>query len=251
MCYYIGDKNYLAHSRDEIIGQINAMRARFKTYQSYAEATFEESFLPEELEDAYILKCQILSSSYLENLGSGKFELRSLPKSCQMGPIEGIIVEDFDGDGNLDALLAGNSYTTEVTTGRYDAIKGIMLVGDGQGGFTELPLEKSGFLNDLDASGMALTRDAMGNSYVILANNNGPLRMFELKKDARLNKAIKVGPHMVNAEILFKDGRQRKMEFYYGSGYLSQGSRSILLNDAIKEIRLQDVEGRIKTVYHD
>jgi hypothetical protein len=168
-----------------------------------------------------------------------------------MGPIEGIIVEDFDGDGNLDALLAGNSYTTEVTTGRYDAIKGIMLVGDGQGGFTELPLEKSGFLNDLDASGMALTRDAMGNSYVILANNNGPLRMFELKKDARLNKAIKVGPHMVNAEILFKDGRQRKMEFYYGSGYLSQGSRSILLNDAIKEIRLQDVEGRIKTVYHD
>ncbi len=251
MCYFIGDKNYLAHSRDEIIGQINAMRARFKTYQSYADVTFEESFLPEELEDAYVVTCQTLSSSYMENLGNGRFVLRSLPQSCQMGPIEGIIVEDFDGDGNLDALLTGNSYTTEVATGRYDAIKGIMLLGDGNGSFSELPLEESGFLNDLDASAMVLTRGAKGNSYVVIANNNGPLKMFELKKEDPLNKTLMVGPQTVNAEILYKDGRQRKMEFYYGSGYLSQGSRSILLNDAIKEIRLQDVEGRIKTVYHD
>jgi hypothetical protein len=98
---------------------------------------------------------------------------------------------------------------------------------------------------------MALTRGALGNSYVILANNNGPLKMFAMKKYAGFNKVIMAEPHTVNAEILYKDGRQRKMEFYYGSGYLSQGSRSILLNDAIKEIRLQDVEGRTKTVYHD
>lgn len=251
MCYYIGDKNYLAHSRDEIIGQINAMRARFKTYQSYAEVTFEESFLPEELEDAYVVKCQTLSSSYMENLGGGKFELRSLPKGCQMGPVEGIIVEDFDGDGNLDALLAGNSYTTEVATGRYDAIKGILLRGDGKGGFAELTLEKSGFLNDLDASGLALTRSANGSSRVILANNNGPLKMFELKKDLPSEKAMMAGTKTVYAEILYHDGRKRKTEFYYGSGYLSQGTRSILLNDAIQEIRLWDIEGKTKTVYHD
>jgi len=48
MCYYIDGKNYIAHSRNDLIDQINAMRVRFRTYDEYANATFEESFTKED-----------------------------------------------------------------------------------------------------------------------------------------------------------------------------------------------------------
>ena len=251
MCYYIGDKNYLAHSRDDIISQINAMRVRFKTYESYSDVTFNQAFLPEELEDAYIVKSEIFESSYLENLGDGKFSLRALPINCQIGPIEGIVVDDFDGDGNLDALITGNSYTTEVSSGRYDAIKGIVLKGKGNGSFSTLPMEESGFLNDRDASGLSKLDKAGGGSYMVVANNDGPLKMFELNPgDGKLTN-LQVPPNTKSAEISLKNGKNYSVEFYYGSGYLSQSSRSIRLNSSIKEIKLQDNEGNIKTVYDE
>jgi len=249
MCYYIGDKNYLAHSRDEIISQIKAMRSRFKTYESYSNVTFEKAFLPEELEDAYVVKSETFESAYMENLGNGRFRLNPLPKECQMGPIEGMVVEDFDGDGQLDALLTGNSYSTEVSTGRYDAIKGIVLKGNGLGEFSTMPLARSGLLNDGDTSGLSLLNTSKGKTYAILANNDGPLKVFKLNRDKNEGDVVNVDPNVQWAEIINENGTRRKMEFYEGSGYLSQSSRSILLNEFIKEIKFHDVDGTIITAY--
>src|SRR5680860_724693 len=78
MCYYTLGKNYIAHSRDEIIKQINPMRLRFKTYEEYAKVTFSEAFLPEELKDAYVVHAEHFESSYIENLGDGTFAVHSL-----------------------------------------------------------------------------------------------------------------------------------------------------------------------------
>ncbi len=248
MCYFNDGENYLAHSRDEIVSQINAMRGRFKTYRSYAESTFEKSFLPEELQDAYVVKSYNFASSYLENLGGGQFELHTLPIACQLGPVEGILVEDLDLDGNLDVLLTGNSYSTEVASGRYDALKGIVLQGDGRGGVKPLTLEQSGFLNDVDGSGLALMRTPKGGSYILAASNDGPLKVFREVGNSRvlmLNDDTRV------ADILFKDGRKNRMEVYYGSGYLSQRSRSIVIHDEIKEIRITSFDGSTKTVFRD
>ena len=46
--------------------------------------------------------------------------------------INGMITDDFDGDGNLDILISGNDYGTDVSTGRYDACNGIFLKGGWQ-----------------------------------------------------------------------------------------------------------------------
>jgi len=249
MSYYIGDKNYLAHSRDEIISQITAMRSRFQTYEAYSEVTFEQAFLPEELEDAYVVKSETFASAYMENLGNGTFNLHPLPKACQLGPIEGMVVEDFDGDGHLDALLTGNSYSTEVSTGRYDAIKGIVLKGNGRGGFDVMPLAKSGLLNDQDASGLAHMKRSPGGMYTILANNDAPLRVFELGPDKNTSSVLLAGPAVLWADIIYDNGEHRKVEFYDGSGYLSQSTRGILLNNHIKEVRFQDKDGKEYPAY--
>ncbi|MDO6810071.1 VCBS repeat-containing protein [Zobellia galactanivorans] len=247
MCYYIEGENHLAHSRDEIIGQVNAMRSRFKTYRSYAETNFEKSFLPEELEDAYVVKSYNFASSYLENLGGGKFALRPLPLTLQTAPLEGIAVGDFDRDGNEDVLFTGNSYATEAATGRYDAFLGAFFKGDGES-FESIPLEKSGFLSDFDASGLAIMDSEQGR-YVLSAQSNGPLKVFGSRPSKAGSKRLTQTADVAFATVRLKNGKEYRKEFYLGSGYLSQSSRSILLNRNIQEIEITDSEGNTKIVY--
>jgi len=55
MCYYINGKNHVAHSRKDLIDQINAMRGRFRTYSDYANTTFDESFTKEEIKNGRLV----------------------------------------------------------------------------------------------------------------------------------------------------------------------------------------------------
>ncbi len=249
MCYYIEGENHLAHGRDELIGQINAMRGRFKTYESYAEASFEKSFLPEELEDALVVKSHNFASSYLENLGDGTFRLKDLPMSAQIAPVEGISIVDVDQDGHLDALLTGNSYATEAATGRYDAFKGALLKGNGNGEFTVVPLEESGFFNDGDASGLAVLQGVAGKPLIIANNSNGRTRLFSSASPMQKFEPVTIAQNAQYAEVILKNGGRYRVESYYGSGYLSGSSRTIVPNVHIKEIKITDVEGLSKTIY--
>ncbi len=151
MCYYVQGENYLAHSRDDINAQINAMRSRFTSYADYARVPFDEAFLPEELNAAYVVRSERFTSSYIENLGNGKFTISDLPIEAQVAPVNDILTGDYDHNGTLDALLVGNAYDTDVATGRYDALEGLLLSGDGKGNFTSVPARTSGFLVDSDA----------------------------------------------------------------------------------------------------
>ncbi|WP_298791073.1 VCBS repeat-containing protein [uncultured Allomuricauda sp.] len=251
MCYYNDGENYISHTRDKLIEQVNAMRGRFKTYQSYAEKTFEESFLPEELEDAYVVKSHVFESSYVENLGQGKFQLTTLPLSAQVAPTEGIIVEDFDQDGNLDLLLTGNSYVTEVSNGRYDAQLGTVLKGRGDGTFDYIQIAESGLVNKYDTSGLAQLKNKEGKSLIIIGNNSGPLKVFESQfKDKKL-EFHDVADESMFAIVTFTNGEKQKREFQYGSGYLSQQSRRIAIHGKIKQIDITNFKGNTKTVYEN
>jgi len=44
---------------------------------------------------------------------------------AQFAPVNALLCEDLDGDGNLDLLLAGNEYQMEVMAGRQDALYGL------------------------------------------------------------------------------------------------------------------------------
>lgn len=47
-----------------------------------------------------------------------------LPVQAQLSVLNGITVDDYNGDGNLDVLINGNDYGTEPVIGRYDALNG-------------------------------------------------------------------------------------------------------------------------------
>nr|WKN39686.1 VCBS repeat-containing protein [Tunicatimonas sp. TK19036] len=247
MCYYVQGENYLAHTRDDLIKQITAMRARFKTYHEYASTTFENSFLPQEIEAAYVVRSDRLESSYLENLGQGKFQLHSLPTEAQVAPLYGMLVQDYNQDGNLDVLWTGNSYATDVSAGPYDASLGGLLLGDGQGNFTSVPPAQSGFIADGDAKGLVqLSLD--GQLLTVVGNNSQPMQAFASASEM---KAYIAADDDAFAMVTLADGTNFKHEFSYGTAYLSQPSRTLWYPATVQEIKVTTFQGEQKEIVPD
>ncbi|MES2731517.1 MAG: VCBS repeat-containing protein [Bacteroidota bacterium] len=243
LCYYIQGKNYPAPPRDDMIDQIVAMRKQFPRYADYAKATFDQIFTPESLQDAYMVQAQQLQSCYLENLGKGKFKLLPLPIRAQFAPVFGLLVQDFDGDGNLDVLLSGNSYASEILTGWYDASIGLYLRGDGKGHFLPLSAVQSGFFVDKDAKGLAQLPRYNGTPLVLAACNDDSLRVFAT---ALASRWLSAAPSDLYAEVMLPDKRTRREEFYYGSGYLSQSARGIWISPQAKRVKIYDSRGKAR-----
>jgi len=247
MCHYIEGQNYIAHSRDMLIKQINSMRVRFKTYTDYGSTPFERSFTKTELSDALILKSETFATSYIENLGNGKFNIQSMPIEAQVAPIYGMHSEDFDGDGNLDVMMVGNSYATEIMVGQYDACKGIIMLGDGNGNFSNTTYEQSGFFVDKDVKALAKIMLGENQSTYLATRNRESLKAYS-KNEKPNTRFTKVNADDLYAMIEQVDGTKYKEEFYYGSSYLSQSSRVLSIPSNAKQVTIFDVNGKSRIV---
>src|ERR1700761_3240759 len=137
-------------------------------------------------------------------------------------------VDDFDGDGNLDVIMNGNDYGTELTTGRYDAFNGLMLKGDGKGNFKPLSILQSGIYIPGNGKALVKLRDKNGNILLAASQHKDSLKVFKLNRPA---KTMAARPGDAYALIKYKNGSLIKQEFYYGSSFLSQSGRFIKLND--------------------
>ena len=247
MCYFIDGKNYIAHSRDDLIDQINAMRARFRTYQEYAESTFEQSFLPDELAQAEVVKSEYFQSSYLENLGGGSFKLTPLPIKAQFAPLYGMSVQDVNGDQHLDLLGVGNFYSSEVSVGRYDAHTGLVLLGNGKGSFEPMDVVTSGFFADQDAKGLAYLPHGSGASIMLVSNNDQELQAFIGPKTDGVYQVDDLTSH---AMVYLEDNRSYIYEFSHGSTYLSSSARVLPWHSGIKEVVLYKYDGSQTKINH-
>lgn len=240
LCYYVDGENQISHSRGDLVAQISSMRGRFRTYSDYATTSFKESFSKSELKDSYVVQCHTLANSYLENLGDGTFKLSQLPLFAQEAPMYGILTGDYNSDGNLDILAVGNFYNGEVFTGRYDASIGWFLEGNGDGSFERVEVSESGFYIQEDAK--SLVNLFLGDKELIISgiNNNSP-KIYEVNQ--KLGKLYRPNATDISARIQFKDGSEQKVEFYYGSGYLSSASRQLKSSTVVESISVKNSLG--------
>src|SRR5690606_33211044 len=179
MGYYVNGVNYPWPPRDALIGQIRAMKRRFPYYKTYGNTTFDQVFKKEELSGALWKEITTLGTAYFENQGNGRFTYRMLPERAQMAPVYGISIADLDGDGNPDVLLTGNRTDTETLGGYLNGSLGTVLLGDGQGGFRNMEVDKSGFNTPGDTRGIAQLISDKGTDFLV-ANNNNILQRFRL-----------------------------------------------------------------------
>ncbi len=242
---YLSKIEYPVHTRDDMAKQLIMFKSKFQNYKKYATVPFTEMFTPEELKDALILKANYFESSYLKNLGNGKFKVLPLPAVTQYSCINGMVADDFDGDGNLDVLMNGNDFGTEVSVGRYDAGNGVLLKGDGQGGFKPLSILQSGWYVPGNGKALIKLRNAFGKMLVASSQNKGPLKIFTVKNST---KQLPLFADDVVALITLKNNKIQRQELNYGSSFLSQSSRFLNISAKCKAVTIVNSKGNSRTI---
>lgn len=171
--------NYL----DELASQSPFFRKKFTSYTQFSYTPIDSiihraSVKPEE--KRWVNTC---SSFILWNEG-GQLTWERLPAAVQVAPLRKILVQDFNGDTQPDILLLGNDHSFDVSTGNYDANRGIVLLGKGGRKFEVLPPAKAG----LGIRGQVESVVYFGGDTprLIIGLNRQQLRSFKLSERTTL-----------------------------------------------------------------
>lgn len=182
LSYYNYGKKYPLRGRSCSSQQVPLLKEKFPTYNLFAAADLESVYQPEALEEALDRKASTFASIYLENLGDGRFARTELPNEAQLSSINAAVIQDFDGDGWKDALVAGNLFVSEVETPRNDAGVGLLLRGDGQGGFTAVSPAQSGVFLPYDVKKMQWLHTKKAGPVIVVAPNDGKVTVLGYEK---------------------------------------------------------------------
>jgi hypothetical protein len=152
---------------------------KFPTFLSFAESDLK-GILGQEIENSLHYEVHTFSSVLLIN-DKGKFTTKKLPVEAQFSTANGILVDDFDGDGKKDILISGNKFDVEVETTPADASVGVFLKGTGDNNFTGYKPLQSGFFTPYNVKDIQVVKMKDGVAVLVSANNDS-LRVFLNKK---------------------------------------------------------------------
>jgi len=167
-------------SRDLWATQMPSIKKVYDKNELYAKAKMDDIFTKEMMDGATILDCREVRSGWFENDHKGRFIFHPFPSLAQIAPVNAIVCMDVDGDGNMDIIAGGNEYQAAVTTGRYDASYGVLLKGDGRGGFTAVGAGKSGLILDGDVKDLKLVHTPEGR-VLMVAVNDAPMEAWRMR----------------------------------------------------------------------
>ena len=204
-------------------------------YLEFARSSIQEILGEETVELADRVEARVFEHTLFLRRGDG-YEARPLPLEAQLAPAFGAVVADLDGDGNEDLFLAQNFSGVEPLRSRYDAGLGLVLLGDGDGGFEAQPAIESGVRVFGEGRGAATADfDRDGRADLLVAQNAAPTRLYHnrtARPGLRVRLALGPGnPHGVGAGVqLVFEGRDGPLrEVQSGSGYWSQSSVTLVL----------------------
>lgn len=185
--YYIKDAKgqvelYPALDRNQLNEQVPAVKKKYLLHKDYSTVTMQQLVKDFGAEDWTIYTCETFSSVWIENLADGKFKIHELLMEAQFAPVNSILANDVDGDGNTDLLIAGNEYQMAASNGRHDASYGLLLKGNGKGAFVAVKPAQSGLIIDGDVKDMKLITLNTRDKLLLVAPNDSKLKIFSLKE---------------------------------------------------------------------
>jgi hypothetical protein len=169
---YKNGVSYPVAGRDELLKKIPSLRSKYPSYKDFGASRIEDIFPVADVSQAQVREAYTFASAVALNNGNGTFTLQPLPIEAQFAPIYASLAGDFDGDGRTDLLVGGNLYGVTPTLGRYDASYGLMLRGDGKGGFTAVDMAESNLVIDGQVRDIKSLRGARGDRLIVVARNN-------------------------------------------------------------------------------
>ncbi|MBX2894138.1 MAG: VCBS repeat-containing protein [Cyclobacteriaceae bacterium] len=178
VCLSILGKDYPIALRHDITSQMPMLKKKYLKYEDFKNESIDKIFEKESLNAAIKLNVVELRSGVFIN-NNGSFLFNPFPIEAQFSPIYALLVDDFNGDGNLDVLLGGNLYEAKPEVGRYDASYGLFLSGRGDGTFVTKGANESGFF--VDGQIRDLKKIKINDTiYVMVARNNDSPLFFKL-----------------------------------------------------------------------
>ncbi|TDQ13599.1 VCBS repeat protein [Algoriphagus boseongensis] len=220
-------QSFPSHFWDDLYGQSTLFRRKFERYKYYALSTEQTLLSEEEKKDALILTGNFDRSVWVENLGQGKFKVHELPTMAQLAPINGIVTEDVNSDGFADILLVGNDYGNEIFIGRLDASIGLVLVGDGKGGFSPMNPKQSGFVVPGDAKALVKLSPKMGSAIYFASQNRGKLLAFQ--SQSQESRSYSLPQDIMAVLVELPGGKSQRFDLGLGSGFGSQSGRDVTI----------------------
>ncbi len=173
-------KDYPIHQKQEMIGQITALKKQNIKASVYATKSIEELFSEAIFKKSIMREANTSASIIAINEGGGKFTIKNLPSRVQLSCVCSISCTDINNDGNLDLIMAGNNFEFKPQYSRLDANYGNVLLGDGQMNFTWQNYNDSGFFIRNELKHLEKFKDASGKNYIVTAINNSKPKIFAL-----------------------------------------------------------------------
>jgi len=181
LCFFNGETSYPLQYRDRVLDQMIFLKKKFTRYQTFANATIEDLFTPDQLKEVNVLSANTFTHTLFMSQGGKRFQAQSLPRYTQQSCVRSIKAIDVNLDGNLDLVIGGNFYGTDAQFGRYDASVGAVLIGDGQGHFEVVGPAESGLSIPGNVRSIIPLKSASGTS-MFVARNNDRSSLFLMKK---------------------------------------------------------------------
>jgi hypothetical protein len=167
---YYKNKQVLVRGKQCTAQQIPALNDIIPTYNDFANRSLIE-IVGENLNKAlHLTAIEFRSGIFFQE--ENEFNFSPFENKVQQSPINSMLLEDFDGDNQLDLLLAGNNYQSEIETTRADAGIGSYLKGNGKGGFVYVPNTDHGFFADKDVRNMKTVNTKQGKMLLVINNND-------------------------------------------------------------------------------
>jgi hypothetical protein len=205
------------------------VKAAYTSYDAWATASMEDVLNKSAAKERF-LEANWLESTVFLNRGD-YFEAHVLPLESQLSPAFAVCVADFDGDGAEDIFLSQNFFGVDTSTSRYDAGRGLLLQGDGHGGFRAVPGQESGLRIYGEQRGAAVADfDGDGRVDLVVSQNGGETKLFHnlaAKPGLRIRLAgPAANPQAIGAvlRLHYGDHPGPAREIHGGSGYWSQDS---------------------------
>jgi hypothetical protein len=179
LTYYKDGEEYPYYGLDKLANQLVAVKKVFHTYENYASSTFSEVFPIEELKGAGRLQAFTFESAYFENQGGGNFIMNTFPTELQLAPLYSFATADFDNNGEIEILAAGNFHANQINIGKSDASYGHFLKREIQNNSWKVVAPRnSGFAVKGEVRDVKILNGSSGKKLILVSRNDNSLKLF-------------------------------------------------------------------------